>query len=101
MPAGNILQAALEVSLLGRSARRLRDIVTTAVINSGRAATETAAAHGVSWWLVQRALGLANTRLPSVENLRLRVPGNGERRSRSVRFFKTLPPKFGKASDHG
>nr|WP_258067168.1 hypothetical protein [Arthrobacter sp. GMC3] len=25
-----------------------------AVIDSGRAATETATAHGVSWWLVQK-----------------------------------------------
>jgi hypothetical protein len=58
------------VSRRARSTRRLRDALVSAVINSGRAAAEAAAAHGVSWWLVHDALNHAATRLPDVDRLR-------------------------------
>ena len=87
-PRGTFFEATVEVPRLARSTRRLRDMLVSAVIDSGRAATETAAAHGVSWWLVQRALNVAATRLPDVDKLRPRMLGIDEHRFRSVRFFK-------------
>ncbi|MFH5878428.1 ISL3 family transposase [Arthrobacter sp. NA-172] len=87
-PRGTFFEATLEVPRLARSTRRLRDMLVSAVIDSGRAATETAAAHGVSWWLVQRALNMAATRLPDVDQLRPRMLGIDEHRFRSVRFFR-------------
>jgi transposase len=81
-------EATIEVPRLARSTRRLQNSLVSAVIESGRAATETAAAHGVSWWLVQRALDAAAARLPDVDKLRPRMLGIDEHRFRSVRFFK-------------
>lgn len=87
-PRGTFFEATLEVPRRARSTRRLRDMLVSAVIDSGRAATEAAAAHGVSWWLVQRALNMAATRLPDVDKLRPRMLGIDEHRFRSVRFFQ-------------
>lgn len=87
-PRGTFFEATVEVPRLARSIVRLRNMLVSAVIDSGRAATETAAAHGVSWWLVQRALTMAATRLPNVDKLRPRMLGIDEHRFRSVRFFK-------------
>ena len=81
-------EATPQVPRRARSTRRLRDALVSAVINSGRAAAEAAAAHGVSWWLVQDALNHAATRLPDVDTLRPRMLGIDEHRFRSVRFFK-------------
>lgn len=39
------------------------------------AATEAAAAHGVSWWLNQRALNMAATGFPDMDKLRPRMLG--------------------------
>ncbi|WP_139244279.1 hypothetical protein [Arthrobacter alpinus] len=58
------------------------------VIDSGRSATETDTTHGVSWWLVQKALSIAATKLPNVDLLRPRMLGIDELRLRFVRFFK-------------
>jgi hypothetical protein len=53
---------------------------------SGRAASEAASAHGVSWWLVQKALSAAAATLPDVDALRPRRLD--EHRYRSVRFWR-------------
>ncbi|WP_258190871.1 ISL3 family transposase [Arthrobacter sp. PAMC25284] len=87
-PRKTFFEATPKVPRLARSTRRLRDMLVSAVIDSSRAATEAAAAHGVSWWLVQRALNMAATRLPDVDKLRPRMLGIDEHRFRSVRFFK-------------
>ncbi|MCC9193848.1 hypothetical protein LOC59_09360 [Arthrobacter sp. zg-Y916] len=58
------------------------------MIGSGRAAAEAAAAFGVSWWLVQRALDSAALTLPDVDALAPRMLGIDEHRYRSVRFFR-------------
>ncbi len=81
-------EATVEVPARARSTRRLHGALVDAVISSGRAATETAIAHGVSWWLVQKALTMAATKLPNVDLLRPRMLGIDEHRFRSVRFFK-------------
>ncbi|WP_315914420.1 ISL3 family transposase [Arthrobacter sp. lap29] len=81
-------ETTLEVPVRARSTRRLHGALVDAVVSSGRAATETAIAHGVSWWLVQKALTMAATKLPNVDLLRPRMLGIDEHRFRSVRFFK-------------
>ena len=43
--------------------------------DSGRAVSETAAAHGVSWWPVQRALNMAATKVIGVDKLRPKMLG--------------------------
>lgn len=72
-----------------RSTARLRDHVVDAVINSGRAVSETATAFAVSWWLVRAALTEACLlTLPEVDELSPRMLGIDEHRFRSVRFFR-------------
>src|SRR5699024_11975287 len=68
-----------------RSTTRLRDHVVSAVITSGRAASEVARAHGVSWWLVQAALAAAAVVLPTVDDVRVTRLGVDEHRYRSDR----------------
>ena len=81
-------EATVQVPARSRSTRRLHAALVAAVISSGRAATETAAAHGVSWWLVQKAFTVAATKLPAVDLLRPRMLGIDEHPFRSVCFFK-------------
>jgi transposase len=47
-PRGTFFEATVVIPRLARSTRRLRNMLVSAVIDSGRAATEAAAAHGVS-----------------------------------------------------
>ena len=49
---------------------------------------EAAAAHGVSWWLVQKALDAAAATLPDVDLLAPKRLGIDEHRYRSVRWFR-------------
>lgn len=87
-PRRTFSEATLEVPARSRTTSRLRNALVRAVIDSGRAATETATAHGVSWWLVLKALSMAATKLPNIDLLRPRMLGIDEHRFRSVRFFK-------------
>lgn len=77
-----------QVPKYARSTARLKDALVTAVINSGRAISETAAAFGISWWLVQDAVNHAAVTLPDVDQLAPRHLGIDEHRYRSVRFFQ-------------
>lgn len=81
-------EATAQVPARSRSTRRLRDSLVSAVIDSGRAVSETAAAFGVSWWLVQTALNNAALTLPDIDQLAPRMLGIDEHRYRSVRFFQ-------------
>ena len=81
-------EATPQVPRRARSTRRLRETVLDAVIDSGRAVSETAMAFGVSWWLVQQVIGDAALRLPDVDRLSPRMLGIDEHRYRSVRFFQ-------------
>ena len=85
---GTFAEATEQIPRYARSTTRLRDQVVSAVIRSGRAASEAARAHGVSWWLVQAALSAAAVVLPDVDgDVRVRRLGVDERRYRSVRWF--------------
>ena len=89
MPSEDFFEATVEVPGLARSTGRLRNMLVSAVIDSGGAATVTAAAAaGVSWWLSQRALDMAATGLPDVDTLRPGMLGIDEHSFRSVRFFQ-------------
>nr|WP_276548849.1 ISL3 family transposase [Brachybacterium muris] len=82
-------EATDQVPRYARSTTRLRDQVVSAVITSGRAASEVAQPHGVSWWLVQAALAAAAVALPAVDEVPVTRLGIDEHRYRSVRWFRT------------
>ena len=56
---GTFTEATAQVPRLARSTTRLKEQVVAAVITSGRAVSEVARAHGVSWWLVAAASSAA------------------------------------------
>ena len=87
-PRGSFTEATDEVPRRARSTSRLLGALVDAVIRSGRAAAEAATAHGVSWWLVQKALGAAAATLPDVDVLAPKRLGIDEHRYRSVRWFR-------------
>ena len=87
-PRQTFTEETVQVPYRARSTRRLRDALVSAVIASGRAAAEAAAAFGVSWWLVQRALDCAGLDLPDVDAMAPRMLGIDELRYQSVRFFR-------------
>jgi len=82
-------EATMQVPARARSTSRLRHALVVAVVTSGRAVSETARAHGVSWWAVQSALTAALLVLPEVcDTVGTRL-GIDEHRYRSVRYFRT------------
>ena len=59
-----------------------------AVIDSGRAVAEVAAAYGVAWWTVQATVNAAAVLLPDVDQCWVRRLGIDEHRYRRVRWFR-------------
>jgi transposase len=85
----SFFESTAQVPRRARSTARLRDHVVDAVIRSGRAVSETAAAFAVSWWTVRAALNEASIlTLPDVDGLSPRMLGIDEHRFRSVRYFR-------------
>lgn len=78
----------MQVPARARSTARLKDALVAAVTASGRSARETAAAHGVSWWLVQAAINAVVVLRPAVDAAAVRRLGIDEHRYRSVRWFR-------------
>ena len=85
---GTFAEFTEQVPRRARSTARLRAALLAAVVESGRAASEAARAHGVSWWLVQTAVTAAVVLLPDVDSRLVRRLGIDEHRYRSVRFFR-------------
>lgn len=85
---GTFAESTDQVPPFARSTLRLKEQVVTAVIDAGRAASEVARAHGVSWWLVQAALSAAATLVPDVDEVPVMWLGIDEHRYRSVRFYR-------------
>src|SRR3954454_9244449 len=77
-----------QVPAFARSTARLCQALVAAVVVSGRAASEVAGAHRVSWWLVQSMLGAAADLLTDPDDVLVRRLGVDELRYRSVRFFR-------------
>ena len=85
---GTFAESTLQVPPRARSTVRLRTQLVAAVIESGRAVSETARAHGVSWWMVQAAVTAAALLLPAVGTVAVKRLGVDEHRYRSVRFYR-------------
>lgn len=81
-------EATPQVPRFARSTARLKGTLKDAVIASGRAASEVAAAFGVSWWLVNTVVLAAAAALPCVDLVSATRLGIDEHRYRSVRWFK-------------
>ncbi len=77
-----------QVPAYARSTARLCQALVTAVVVSGRAASEVARAHRVSWWLVASMLTAAADLLTDPDDVLVRRLGVDEHRYRSVRFFR-------------
>jgi transposase len=71
-----------------RCLTRLRTAVLAAVVASGRAVEEVAAAFGVAWWTVQATVLAAVMTLPEVDDLGVGFLGIDEHRFRTVRWFR-------------
>jgi len=85
---GTFAEFTDQVPRRARSTARLRGALLAAVVGSGRAASEAARAHGVSWWLVQAAVTAAVLLLPDVDARLVPRLGIDEHRYRTVRFFR-------------
>ena len=86
---GTFAESTIEVPARARSTLRLGVALVAAVVISGRAVSETARAHGVSWWMVQTAVTAAVLALPAVDAKFVKRLGVDEHRYRSVRFYRT------------
>src|SRR3954462_1361123 len=78
-----------QVPAFARSTARLCQALVAAVVVSGRAASEAARAHRVSWWLVASMLAAAaDVLLADPDDVPVRRLGVDEHRYRSVRYFR-------------
>src|SRR5215213_4224221 len=77
-----------QVPAFARSTARLCQSLVAAVVVSGRAASEVARAHRVSWWLVASMLTAAADLIGDPDDVLVRRLGVDEHRYRSVRFFR-------------
>ncbi|TKJ29526.1 ISL3 family transposase [Blastococcus sp. CCUG 61487] len=77
-----------QVPAYARSTARLCQALLSAVVSSGRAASEVARAHRVSWWLVASMISAAADLLTDPDDVVVRRLGVDEHRYRSVRFFR-------------
>ena len=83
-----------------RSTARLAGALVAAVVVSGRAASEVARAHRVSWWLVASMLTAAAEMITNPDQTPVRRLGVDEHRYRSVRKSAT-PTAAGAATSPG
>ena len=88
-PRGTFSEVTDQVPAFARSTARLCQALVAAVVVSGRAASEVARAHRVSWWLVASMLTAAvDVLLADPDRVIVRRLGVDEHRYRSVRFFR-------------
>ena len=87
-PRGTFSEVTDQVPAFARSTARLCQALVAAIVVSGRAASEVARAHRVSWWLVQAMLTAAADLLTDPGQTPVRRLGVDEHRYRSVRFFR-------------
>ena len=87
-PRGTFSEVTDQVPAFARSTARLCQALVAAVVVSGRAASEVARAHRVSWWLVQAMLTAAADLITDPDDAPVRRLGVDEHRYRSVRFFR-------------
>lgn len=83
-----------QVPPYARSTGRLVVALVEAVVVSKRSAAETARAHGVGWWTVQRAVSKVALTLPDPAARIVRRIGVDEHRFRRMRFFRQEDGSF-------
>lgn len=81
-------QVTDQLPFRARCLTRLRTAILHALVGSGRAVDEVAAAFGVAWWTVQATVLAAVMTLPDVDDLPVRFLGVDEHRFRTVRWFR-------------
>ena len=82
------VETSEQVPARARVTTRLRQLVLQAVTGAGRAVSEVAAAHGLSWRTVQRCVSAAAELAADPDSVVVRRLGIDEHRYRSVRFFR-------------
>jgi transposase len=87
-PRGTFSEVTDQVPAFARSTARLCQALVAAVVVSGRAASEVARAHRVSWWLVAAMLTAAADLLTDPDDVPVRRLGVDEHRYRSVRYYR-------------
>jgi transposase len=87
-PRGTFSEVTEQVPAFARSTARLCQALVAAVVVSGRAASEVARAHRVSWWLVQAMLSAAADLIGDPDDVLVRRLGVDEHRYRAVRFLR-------------
>jgi transposase len=87
-PRRTFTPATPQLPARARCTTRLKTALLAAVIDSGRAVVEVAAAYQVAWWTVQATVNAAAVLLPEVDELHVRRLGIDEHRYRRVRWFR-------------
>jgi transposase len=87
-PRRTFTPASSQLPARARCTTRLKTALLAAVIDSGRAVVEVAAAYQVAWWTVQATVTAAAVLLPEVDDLQVRRLGIDEHRYRRVRWFR-------------
>jgi transposase len=87
-PKRTFTEHTAQVPPRARTTGRLLEAVLAAVTGAGRAVSEVAAAHGVSWWTVQTIVNAAAVLHNEREVPVVRRLGIDEHRYRSVKYFR-------------
>jgi transposase len=82
------VQVTDQLPARARCLSRLKAALLAAVVGSGRAVEEVAAAFGVAWWTVQTVVTAAVMTLPDLDDVPVRLLGIDEHRFRTVRWFR-------------
>jgi transposase len=98
---GTFVEMSEHVPARARVTSRLRQLVLHAVTGAGRAVSEVAAAHGLSWRTVQRCVTAAPELAADPDVVAVRRLGIDEHRYRSVRFFRDPARRRGGATNPG
>ncbi len=87
-PRRTFTQVTAQLPARARCTTRLREAVVAAVLDSGRATAEVAAAHGLAWGTVNTAVVDAALVLPAVDQIPVRALGIDEHRFATAKWFK-------------
>lgn len=87
-PRQTFTQVTEQLPARARCTTRLKNTVVAAVLDSGRATAEVAAAHGIAWGTVNTAILTQTTVLPDVDQVPVRALGIDEHRFATAKWFK-------------
>ncbi|MBE1524373.1 transposase [Nesterenkonia lutea] len=87
-PRRTFTQVTEQLPVRARCTTRLKETVAAAVLDSGRATAEVAAAHGIAWGTVNTAILTQTMVLPQVDQVPVRALGIDEHRFATAKWFK-------------